>query len=100
MRHDIFNLLFHGNQAKEEEGGAGLGPYSYTELICGWDAPPSSPTEKETNGFSVSELYGTADPSASSSCNGICSIQAQHAGTDVCQYNGICKNQHMRATED
>lgn len=46
MRHGIFNLLFHGNQAKEEEGGAGLGPYSYTELICGWDAPPSSPTEQ------------------------------------------------------
>lgn len=54
---DIFNLLFHGNQAKVEGDGTGLGPDSYTELICGWDAPPNSPTEKEANGFSMSELY-------------------------------------------
>lgn len=40
-------LLFHGNQAKVERNGAGPRPYSYPELICGWDAPPSSPARAE-----------------------------------------------------
>lgn len=99
---DIFHLLFRGNQVKVEGDGAGLGPYFHTAPICGWDAPPSSPTEAEANGFSVSVLRCVLiclqpAPVLESGAHG--HVRMPCVGTAACPLSGILKNQHMRATE-
>lgn len=83
--------------------GAGLRPYSYIELICGWDAPPSSPARAEMD---VVCLTCTV---LLSTCNQVLEWNLEHrdrfcahmhcVGTVRCQLMGILKNEHRRATK-